>query len=864
MAQVPYRPYATVDPNGPGTPYQTANAATPDAFGASIGQALSQFGAELGANAEKMAARKNQADSTEMFVNATKELGDLDAAQGQLQGKARFDAHGDYQDKITGIWKKYSDGATNPEVKRMFDTEFRRRVAYGIVDDAKASATALRQYQNSSNTNAITLLQQDSAGVAADDQRFQTNIDNTNSIINEIGKTNDWDANKTEVARRQAVGKLWADRLKSLSISDPFRAKDLFDKNGDQIDDGILRDHVKDAIDQNVVRAGSKIDGDEIWKNTTVPGKQSMNYLQERAGKADNGKPVDIAGLHPVFANRLANAIQDAEEATGAKANIISAHRSIEEQAEIYERSGHGTKFAAAPPGQSRHQLGAAVDLGKGPVLSWIKEHASQYGLENLPDRLNDPGHIQLATADYQQLKAGKLAGVPENGTPAATAMSFFISKGLTPNQAAGLVGNLRQENDHFDPNAVHDGGTGTGIAGWNGDRRAALAAAGGEGNFQKQLEFMWQELNTTEKASLERIRSANSPEEAAVAAQGYFRPGIPQTNNRIAYAKQFASLGGTANDSSPTQGNAIQTAQNIDPRTKNDYVSPDALGKALSQVDAYAEKRFPNDPGRQAVYRDQLTSEIQRKYSTDKKVLTEQRNARSAIVMSELVPEDGKDAPTHLEQLSMNAQLAYQDMDWLQRKRVDSQLQANARRDVPVTPDVLKKYAEIKGLRTTNPDAFQNLDVADSGLPRAMQKEMINLQLSDAKKLNDTTRINAALRTVAPMLNDSGIYASRTDTDTNAKYNQFVGAFDQKLSEFEKEKQKFPNEEEQRQIAAGLLGTVAGSGWFKTDVGGRQGFEVPSQFKSQVVPDFIKNFGRPPTPRELYRLYQKNQQGQQ
>src|SRR5262245_59249479 len=47
-------------------------------------------------------------------------------------------------------------------------------------------------------------------------------------------------------------------------------------------------------------------------------------------------------------------------------------------------------------------------------------------------------------------------------------AFTFFVSKGLTPIQAAGIVGNLDQESG-VDPNSVqYGGGPGRGIAQWS------------------------------------------------------------------------------------------------------------------------------------------------------------------------------------------------------------------------------------------------------------------------------------------------------------------------------------------------------------------------------------------------------------
>ncbi len=142
-------------------------------------------------------------------------------------------------------------------------------------------------------------------------------------------------------------------------------------------------------------------------------------------------------------------------------------------------------------------------------------------------------------------------------------AMSFFTGRGYTKEQAAGIVGNLIQESG-LNPNTVHDNGTGLGIAGHRLERLDALKAyAASKGkpanDFQTQLEFIDQELNTTEGKTGVALRAAKTPQEAAAAFINYERPQgwtpeNPQAGhgfaNRVANAAAVAA-GGAA----PTTG---------------------------------------------------------------------------------------------------------------------------------------------------------------------------------------------------------------------------------------------------------------------------------------------------------------------
>ena len=94
-------------------------------------------------------------------------------------------------------------------------------------------------------------------------------------------------------------------------------------------------------------------------------------------------------------------------------------------------------------------------------------------------------------------------------------AMNFFISKGLNDYQAAGIVGNLLGESN-LNHSAVNKSSGAYGLAQWLGDRKRKLFAKYGKNpTFDQQLEFLWEELNTSEKRSLNRLLQTKSAKEA-------------------------------------------------------------------------------------------------------------------------------------------------------------------------------------------------------------------------------------------------------------------------------------------------------------------------------------------------------------
>ncbi|MGC4120936.1 MAG: phage tail tip lysozyme [Myxococcales bacterium] len=109
----------------------------------------------------------------------------------------------------------------------------------------------------------------------------------------------------------------------------------------------------------------------------------------------------------------------------------------------------------------------------------------------------------------------------------AAQAIDFFMAKGLTREQAAGIAGNLFHESG-FSPNAVGDSGTSFGIAQWHqgrGDAMKSWTQAHGyaSNSFKGQLEFLWHELNNSESNALNKLRQTTTAYDAGMSFQRYF-----------------------------------------------------------------------------------------------------------------------------------------------------------------------------------------------------------------------------------------------------------------------------------------------------------------------------------------------------
>lgn len=191
---------------------------------------------------------------------------------------------------------------------------------------------------------------------------------------------------------------------------------------------------------------------------------------------------------------------------------------------------------------------------------------------------------VHLAAGDFIRALAAKAAGKTNEEIAAALANPitdtsgpvdaydakvsdrgmYIIQKarqrGYSDAAAAGIVGSLLQENSTLDPKTVNKLGA-TGIAQWlDPSRKAMFEKIYGhslkDSSFTEQVDFMFRELDTTEKRAGDRLRAAQNASQAAeIHGRDYERPGSAEANieRRQRYAETI--LGGM------NRGNAARIA---------------------------------------------------------------------------------------------------------------------------------------------------------------------------------------------------------------------------------------------------------------------------------------------------------------
>lgn len=135
----------------------------------------------------------------------------------------------------------------------------------------------------------------------------------------------------------------------------------------------------------------------------------------------------------------------------------------------------------------------------------------------------------------------------PSTGKTSNTAkyaIRYFISKGYTPAQAAGIIGNLKVESGiDLNHTLTGDGGKAYGLAQWHPNRQANFRRVFKkdirQSTLDEQLAFIHWELQNTERRAGQMLSTARTPEAAARIFDKYYeRSNGQHIGRRVAYAK--------------------------------------------------------------------------------------------------------------------------------------------------------------------------------------------------------------------------------------------------------------------------------------------------------------------------------------
>lgn len=163
---------------------------------------------------------------------------------------------------------------------------------------------------------------------------------------------------------------------------------------------------------------------------------------------------------------------------------------------------------------------------------------------ENL-DRIQSRNQKKEGFAGWNTLEQDTQE-ISDDKTPTGSQIvNFFMNKELTKNQAKGIYGNIMQESGGKHNIVSRDGHNSYGLAQWTGTRKARLFSKYGTNpTVNQQLEYLWDELNSTEKSALNALKNTSTVADATkVFMQKFERPANWAANfkNRLKHANSVA-----------------------------------------------------------------------------------------------------------------------------------------------------------------------------------------------------------------------------------------------------------------------------------------------------------------------------------
>ena len=190
----------------------------------------------------------------------------------------------------------------------------------------------------------------------------------------------------------------------------------------------------------------------------------------QQGGFTNVAPRADVSGLDPQFASK-AQAFQQAAKAAGVDTTVLSGYRGTDLQSKLYanyqaKQAGRplpypteGSGGIAAPPGQSYHNYGRAVDIAASTPAGqqWLISNAPKYGLYPGAN-FGDPPHFQDASWSPGGTGAGQapmnLHQGPETSESGQSTSATKPTAPVAPTQPTAATPSITQPGAANNPNA--------------------------------------------------------------------------------------------------------------------------------------------------------------------------------------------------------------------------------------------------------------------------------------------------------------------------------------------------------------------------------------------------------------------------
>jgi|SRR5215469_435637 len=252
-------------------------------------------------------------------------------------------------------------------------------------------------------------------------------------------------------------------------------------------------------------------------------------------------------------------------------------------------------------------------------------------------------------------------------------------------------------------------------------------------------------------------------------------------------------------------------------------------LGERLEEGRKLAGEMMPGDVLLPKYVNQAITSE----YNEHHKVIKDQDDKNETTVKSGIIgyaSPDGRKPTTieGLKQISPEMSAAWDGLNDKQKLQMFGLLTKNVSKDYVETPATRARYRTILGAASNDPIEFQKIDVLNEPIPAFQRDQLWKMQLEKAKNAAADPKVAYAMQVLRPII------PSSWDKDTR---NHFFGGLQDAMVDWQKTHGTSPKIEDIRHIGKILLRDIPGTGWFGSNVGATQLFEldVPNEVSEEM-----------------------------
>lgn len=313
--------------------------------------------------------------------------------------------------------------------------------------------------------------------------------------------------------------------------------------------------------------------------------------------------------------------------------------------------------------------------------------------------------------------------------------------------------------------------------------------------------------------------------------------------------------------DPDPKSNDGHTTAPQYLQKFRAGLVSRLSGTKLADAAKAHADAIDPDD----AEFRESFTNRVRIQHSHDRQMEREDEYERQSTLLDAVGPDGKGKLPVSVDELSPEAQDAYNNMSAKNQRKFDKVLMANARNGFAETPENTRQYQRLMGIAndpTRGDEATKELldtDVNSLEMPYKWKQNIAKQRMAVFKNTQRNPALGHAMSLLAPMLDSAGISKRGSKDD----FFVFQGALHLMMQD-KMQDGKPLKDEDIKQMGASLLrqtsrpGSIFGNLWPTKEEAFRT--TVPDDERKYIIEAYKRNTGVEPQDREIRSIYAAKQ----